>query len=60
MAESITTTNKIMDKLSKQYAFLLMQAEATNSRQEALALIHRADAIRQEMTQLDQQHPVLH
>ena len=49
-----------MDKLSKQYAFLLMQAEATNSRQEALALIHRADAIRQEMTQLDQQHPVLH
>ena len=49
-----------MDKLTKQYGHLLQMAEETNSRREALALIHRADRLRQQMAQLDQEHPVLH
>lgn len=47
--ESITTTNKRMTKLAKQYAYLLQMAEITENRKDALFYIHQADSIRQEM-----------
>ena len=34
-----------MEKLCKQYAWLLRKAENTNNRKEALSLIHQADAV---------------
>lgn len=37
--------------LSKEYISLLTQAQESTSRKEALSLIHRADAIRQQMYQ---------
>ena len=47
-------------KLLNDYTYLLIEIENATSRSEAIELIHRLEKLRQELTQLDQQHPVTH
>ncbi len=49
-----------MKELSKQYALLLKEAEITNSRSDALHLIHRADRLREEMSRTGVEYPCLY
>ena len=46
--------NTNYSQLNNKYIQLLKQAENTLSRKDALALIHAADRIRQEMCSLDE------